>query len=118
MGPSSKRIRKLLREHTALAYEAELNRALAPLAQAFEQWKSGELSPHDLSDLIHAFHQGPARDLYVRYTGEPGMQDVLVAHALASGILDKEKVPRELLDHLRSQIEYWEQRETPAPDEA
>ncbi len=49
--------------------------------------------------LIHAFHQGPARELHTRYTA--AWLDVVVARAIADGLLDRQTVPAEVLDYLR-----------------
>jgi hypothetical protein len=57
------------------------------------------------SDLIHKFHQGAARDLYIRYAGsrlEPAL-----AHAIVAGALDRSAVPAELLDHLAGLLEFY-----------
>ena len=40
----SKRVKRALRELAATAHEEELRRALLPLADALEAWKSGKVS--------------------------------------------------------------------------
>lgn len=100
-----KRVKRLLREFAAKAHEEELRRALAPLANAFERWSRGEVDSFELSDLIHAFHQGPSRDLFVRYTTRP--HDSAVAHAIATGIIDRSQAPAELLEHLARALEFY-----------
>ena len=71
-------------------------------------WRSsggrGEVASFELSDLIHAFHQGPSRDLFVRYTRRP--HDPAVAYAIATGIIDRSQVPAELLEHLAPALEF------------
>ncbi|MDP9311584.1 MAG: hypothetical protein M3R24_12005 [Chloroflexota bacterium] len=94
-----KRVKRLLREQAARAYEAELRRALLPLAEAFEQWKAGQIESGNLCQLIHEFHQGPARELYTRYNA--AWLDMVVARAIADGLLDRQEVPAEVLDYLR-----------------
>jgi hypothetical protein len=100
-----KRIKRLLRELAAKAHEEELRRALIPLANAFDRWSRGEADSFELSDLIHGFHQGPARDLFVRYTTRP--PDSAVAYAIATGIIDRREVPEELLEHLALALEFY-----------
>lgn len=78
-----KRIKRLLRELAAKAHEEELRRALTPLAKAFDRWSRGEVDSFELSDLIHEFHQGPSRDLFVRYTRRPHDSTVVYAAAAA-----------------------------------
>src|SRR2546422_6315186 len=67
MAETPKRIKRLLREYAAVAHEEELRRALLPVAEAFKRWEREELDSGELSEIIHKFHQGPARDLWVRY---------------------------------------------------
>ena len=102
-----KRIKRLLREYAAQAYEEELRRALAPLAEAFDHWSRRELESSTLCDRIHEFHQGPARDLYVRYDRQH--QEMAVAYAITTGVIDRASVPAELLEHLRGALEFYDQ---------
>ena len=60
-GDIPKRVKRLLREYASAAHEEELRRALLALAEAFKRWEHGDLDSGELSDLIHRFHQGPAR---------------------------------------------------------
>lgn len=97
--------RRLLRELAGLAWDRELGAALGELEAAFHQWRAGDISPHELSDRIHRFHNGAARELYVRYTS-PIHPSQLVARAVAAGILQEGEVPAELLPALASTIEF------------
>ena len=98
----SKAIRHELRQLAGRAHEEELRRALLTLANHFDAWKAGELDSFDLSDQIHAFHNGASRVLYNRYTG--GMHEVTVASALARGILTPDDISPETLVVLARQI--------------
>ena len=104
-----KRIKRLLREYAEIAHEEELRRALLPLATAFEEWKKGTVSSGELSVMIHEFHQGSARALFNKYNST--WLDLSVAHAIHSGVLEKERVPQELLDHLATAIASYENQE-------
>jgi len=44
--------------------------------------------------------------LFSKY--DTGLLEVAVAHAIVSGILDKEQVPLELLEHLSRAIAFYE----------
>ena len=104
-----KQVKRMLREHAAAAYEEELRRALVPLAEAFHRWSEGQLGSGELSALIHGFHQGPARELWVRYNpGSTSRLDMPVAYAIVTGVLDRKAVPAELLEHLARAIEFYE----------
>ena len=107
-----KRVKRMLREHAAAAYEEELRRALLPLAEAFKKWGEGQLGSGELSELIHEFHQGPARELWVRYNpGSTSRLDMPVAYAIVTGVLDRKAVPPELLEHLARAMEFYEEQE-------
>jgi hypothetical protein len=75
MADTPKRIKRVLREYAGAAHEEELRRVLG----------SGELS-----EIIHRFHQGPARDLYVRY--DTDRLEMAVAYAITVGILDRRTI--------------------------
>ena len=102
-----KRIKRLLREQAGLAHEEELRRALVPLAEAFNKWNNGAVSSGELSILIHEFHQGPARELFNKYNNT--WLNLAIAQAISSGVLEKERVPQELLDYLATAIASFEQ---------
>jgi hypothetical protein len=104
-----KRIRRLLREQAALAYQEELRRALLPLAEAFRKWEQGQVTSGELSQLIHEYHQGPARDIFVRY--DCLRFEMAVPQAIAEGLLDRTKVPQQFLDYFSSQIKFLEEEE-------
>jgi hypothetical protein len=106
MAEVSKRVKRLLREYAGRAHEAELREALVPLADAFNRWERGEIDSFDLKDLIHRFHQGPAREIWLRY--DSGHLDAAVAYAIVAGSIDRATVPDELLKHLAKVIEFCE----------
>ena len=107
MGDIPKKIKRLLREQAALAYEEEIRRALVPLAAAFDEWEKGNVSSDSICDMIHKFHQGPSRELFSRYN--PKMHEPTVAYAIVTGILDRGKIAPELLEHLARLIKHYEE---------
>jgi hypothetical protein len=101
-----KHIRRLVREYAAIAYDRELGEALRRLDAEFDRWERKDLSSFELNDAIHTFHQGPARDIWAKYSTnhlEPAL-----GFALATGILRKDEIPEELLEHLAGWIEFYE----------
>jgi len=111
MADTPKRIKRLLREQAGQAHEEELRRALVPVAESFKRWERGELDSAELSDIIHRFHQGPARQLLDRYNNP--YLELAVAHAITAGVLDRQTIPAELLDHLARALAFCEsQQET------
>ncbi len=111
-----KSIRKHLQELASLAYERELNRELDALAVEFERWRRGELTPWDLSERIHAFHQGPARDLFVLYRDLD--ESMAVGRALAGGTLEEKEISAEVLAHIASAFEFYRAHRDDARHEA
>lgn len=91
MAETPRRIKRLLREYSAIAHEEELRRALLPVAEAFKQWERKELDSGELSEIIHKFHQGPARDLWVRYN--TAHLEMAVAFAITTGLLSRDTIP-------------------------
>ena len=100
----SKRIRRIMRELAYRAYEVELHHALEPLSESFDQWKQGQVTSEVLSELIHQFHQGAARDIFARYE----IHEPAVARAIAKGILARSTISAEILEYLSASIKYFE----------
>ena len=83
-----------------------MRRALLPVAAAFEEWRAGQLGSGELTERIHDFHQGPARELFKRYYS--GSLEYAVAQAIVGGVLDRMTVPAEVLEHCKAAIELLE----------
>lgn len=103
--------RRRVRELAALAHERELAAELAHLEPAFAQWRSGEIDVHALNDLIHTFHQGPSRTLYVRYVST-SLHHLAVADAVARGVVSESELGAEVLKLLSDDIAYLRERES------
>ena len=107
MKPITKAQKRKLRELASLAYERELTAALADLESRFEEWRKDEINAFDLSEWIHEFHQGPARELWSIYNELE--DDLLVVRALAHGHLKRSEVDQEMDDLLAQQTKAFEQ---------
>ena len=94
-----KSIKTVLRSLCGLAHEAELCRALEALRQDFDGWGTGEISPFELADRIHQFHEGVNREIYSRYAGGVDLR-FLVSRALREGLINKESVPENVMPYL------------------
>ena len=57
----------------------------------------------ELTELIHKFHQGPARDLYLTYQGT-SMNSIRVAQAIVDNIIDSSEVSEETMASIAKQI--------------
>lgn len=102
----SKHVKRLLRELAAEAYEKELSQALAKLYKRFEEWREGKINSGELSHRIHQHEVGPSRDLYNKYNDGPS--DLNVAYAIVTGMLDREKIPEELIEAIDKQLRFYE----------
>jgi hypothetical protein len=91
-----KRIKKALREIAAVAHERAVRDHLSRLALDFDRWKSGELGTWDLVDLVHRFHNGPDREMYIFYT-EPDPVFAVV-RGLFDGFLKEDEIPGDVLE--------------------
>ena len=106
MSETPKRIKKLIREFAAIAHNRELSRALQELHSDFDRWEKGEISALQLNGQIHEFHQGPSREIWVKYSTHDG--EAGLAAAVVTGVIRKEEVPDDLLKHLEPLIEFYE----------
>lgn len=107
MEPPTKTVKHALRELAARAHGEDLRRALLPVSTAFDRWRAGELGSADLAQIIHEFHDGPARELYTLYNGDHMWA---VAYAIASGVLSADAVAADVLDYCRPAIEHFDER--------
>ena len=103
---ASKRLKRLVREWAGIAHDRELSKALLELHTHFDQWKRGEITACDLNDFIHRFHDGASREIWKIYA--TNRLEPAVAFAVATGILRREEVPPELVQHLAGLIEFYE----------
>jgi hypothetical protein len=95
----AKERRRQYRELAGLAHQRELEQALDSLEANFKAWRAGEIGPFELSDRIHEFHNGPAQELWKRYTGlDAGLNANM---AFARGVLEDKDIPPDLLDEVR-----------------
>ena len=105
-----KPIKRALRQLADRAYELELGRELAALRNDFDRWQRGEITAFDVSEAIHRFHQGPARDLYAAYAS-PHPKSA-VAHAIQTGILDRTQIAPDVLAELAGALSMDEAAES------
>ena len=100
-----KQIKRELRELAGQAYENELGRELGELAQHFDEWREGKIDTSSLTELVHRYHNGPARELWKKYNS--GFVELLVAQAVVSRILQKEQVTKEAWPYVEETIEKY-----------
>ena len=105
----TKEQKRQARELATLAREAELVEALEELHALFSDWRKGRIDAFQLSDAIHQFHDGQARDLFKMYNGL--RPEDLAARAIAHELVPPAEIPRDLRRALGERIERWRRRE-------
>ena len=99
-----KKIIRELRDLTDKAYRNQLDRELSILEEGFKDWKNKKIDCFELSDRIHQFHDGSARDLWKRYTYSKDYA-YSVAIAIVEGSLQKSDISEEAYNQLKHIIE-------------
>ena len=79
------------------------------LAARFRDWEAGQLSSSDLHAAIHEYHDGTGRDIWKRFaTNNP---KVPLAYAVATGVVTRESLPREVQEHIAGMVEFFQEGE-------
>jgi hypothetical protein len=104
--------RRKLRELGGMAYERELAQELAKLEAEFARWRAGNMDAFDLSEAIHKFHQGPARELFSRY-GHSNV-DLAVAQAINRGLVSRDEVGDDLFNAMTRHLALLQELEPSA----
>ena len=80
------------RELAGLAYERELSAELTKLREQFDAWDAGQMTPFELEQAIHQFHDGVSRQLYNRYSSGSTLPHA-VAAAIMNGTISVAEIP-------------------------
>jgi len=105
MDQTPKHIKRAIRELAGRAHEIELTRELVALEGEFSRWHRGNITAFDVSEAIHRFHQGPARELYLTYT-QPHPKGA-IASAINMGILDRTQIAPDVLEELAGALSMY-----------
>ena len=105
MPSPSKTTEKLIRQYASIVHDRELGRTLEELRTEFDRWETGKISAVQLSDHVHKYHQGTLKEIWAKH--EMSSKEVIVAQAIASGILHEEDIPDEIREHLGRKIEFF-----------
>ena len=68
MSDLTKADKKKVRQLAGIAWERELRHEILGIMTAINEMENGSLSPFDVNDRIHKFHNGASRDLYRQYS--------------------------------------------------
>jgi len=98
----SKELKHEIRHLAGVAHERLLAAELTRLESRFSDWRNGEMDAFELSALLHRFHEGEARKLWITFnTNSILTLEVRVGEALQDGTLIAEECSAAALAHLR-----------------
>lgn len=103
-----KPVRRILRDLADKAHEFALRNALKELSGDFDQWKRGDFDSFELAHRIHRFHQGPDRQIHLRYTRGVDLP-YLVVQSVREGLIQRETIPEEALPYLEETFELFQE---------
>lgn len=84
-------------------HERLLAAELRTLDAEFARWKEGAIDAVELSTLIHKFHEGPPRQLWMQFnTNHVPILGYHLKNALAEGVMRPEEFSVEALEFLGS----------------
>jgi hypothetical protein len=111
----SKKVKRQLRELAGVAYEREMRSALKPVEQALADMHAGKCDAFAVSEVIHQFHQKPARDLWVQYNQMES--EFSIAAALLDNVISPEEIPVEMRQWFIERAELLRKIRSSDPDE-
>ncbi|MCU0720544.1 MAG: hypothetical protein MUC83_12620 [Pirellula sp.] len=76
----TKRDRKLVRELAGIAWERRLRDELLKIGEFISEMTTGKLSPFEVNDCVHQFHNGISRELFTLYSASDPWFAVCRAH--------------------------------------
>ncbi|TWU32664.1 hypothetical protein Q31b_58220 [Novipirellula aureliae] len=104
---STKADRKLVRKLASIAWERQLRDELAKIGGVISEMTSGDLSPFDVNECVHEFHNGISRELYNLYAASDPWFAVCRAHF--DGVLTDEDLVN-ASDSVRAGLQQFAER--------
>jgi hypothetical protein len=101
-----KGIKRALRDLAGRAHETALRRALIDLRREFDAWERGEIDAFELKERIHKFHQGPAREICLRFSGGVDLR-LLAGYCVHESLIEKESIPAEVMPYIESALSFY-----------
>ena len=96
----------MIREWAGVGHDRDLRAALTELRGQFDRWERGEIDSFELNDLIHKYHDGASREIWKRYA--TSHLAPAVASAVVAGVLRKDELPDELVQHIAGLIDFYQ----------
>ncbi len=100
-GDFTKSERKRIRRLASLAWDHGLRIELRKIAEAIEEMECGRMTSFDVTDRIHRFYDGAARDLYKQFSNSLPWLAVCRAHL--DGVLTDDDIA-DVSDNIRDGI--------------
>ena len=108
-----KALRRQMNELVDTAHELALRAELTKLDQQFARWRGGEINSFELAELIHKFHDGPNREIYIRFSDRRGSRLAsIAAFAIHNGFTGEKAVPPEVLNYVAKILEFYRYEST------
>jgi len=101
----NKATKRRLRELAGIAYERELRKALQPVEQALADMHAGKRNAFEVSEVIHQFHQRPAKELWMRYAR--AHLEMAIHSALFENVITPEEIPVEARQWFVERVEHF-----------
>jgi hypothetical protein len=96
-------IKRKLKDLVGKSYENELSSYLKELSFKFDEWKAGNVSSGELSNLIHDYDRGPSKDMFVYYNTVDS--SIAVGRAIVHNFLSEDDIPEEIFPYIKNSIE-------------
>ena len=97
-----------LRTLAAEAYKVELEKEVANLEAAFMSWRDDKIGVFDLDNRIHAYYDGPRKQLY-RFYQMRNKPETAVARALALVLINADQISTEIKSKIQDMIEFFKE---------
>lgn len=98
-----KALKREIRDLGGVLHERLLGAELAKLEAEFARWRAGEIDAVELSTLIHKFHEGPPRTLWIMFnTHDVRVLGYHLGEAIKEGTMRVDEFSEEALRFLGS----------------
>lgn len=100
-GELPKSVKRILKDLAVQAHKNALTSALEELARDVDLFRKSEIDCFELAHRVHQFHEGPDRQIHLRYTRSLDLP-YLIVQSVREGLIAREEIPEEAMEHLES----------------
>jgi hypothetical protein len=98
----SKEQKRILRELAAECHEWHLRTLLENLYEDFQKWVGDSIGSFELTERIHKFHDGAARDLYKIYVLAP--PEFAICFAINNSVISLDAIDPEIYEEIQALV--------------